>query len=179
MEIRVDKLQERPFRLVFEEPLENWPQLAGEDLTGGVAFTGPLAGELLVRRSGAVVEVEGSVTCTVDLVCGRCLHPVSQRLVVPVALAFERQAADVEEPAERELNEDDLGLIPFVGEVLDLRDTVEQEVLLAVPLHPLCSDDCAGLCPVCGGERNQRNCDCAPPVFHGGFAALKGLKQEK
>lgn len=176
MEIRVDKLLERPFSLVFEQPLENWPLLAGQDLAGGVSFTGPLAGELLVRRSGNVIEVEGTVTCTVDLACGRCLQPVSQRLVVPLTLTFERHAAAVEELAERELSEDDLGLIPFAGDVLDLRDTLEQEVLLAVPLHPLCSDDCAGLCPVCGGERNKQSCNCAPPVFCGGFAALKGLK---
>jgi uncharacterized protein len=96
-----------------------------------------------------------------------------------VELSFERQTAVVEEAAERELSADDLGLIPFFGDLLDLREHLEQEVLLAIPQHPLCQEDCAGLCPVCGGDRNTQPCDCSPPVFHGGFAGLKGLKLDR
>jgi uncharacterized protein len=179
MEIRVDTLQESPFRLDFVEPLEKLPLLTGLVASGGAVFDGPLTGELLIRRSGNVVEVEGSLTCTVGLACSRCLQPSLQPLTLAVELSFERQLAPVEAAAELELSEADLGLIPFFGDVLDLRETLEQEVLLAIPQHPLCRDDCAGLCPVCGGDRNRQVCDCSPPVFHGGFAALKGLSLER
>lgn len=178
MEIRVDNLQESPFRLTIEEPLASLPLLSGSAAAGEAVFNGPLSGELLIRNSGSVIEVEGTLTCTVELACGRCLQPVSQQLVVPVALSFERQLTVVEDEAERELSEDDLGLVPFYGDTLNLREALEQEVLLAVPQHPLCRDDCAGLCMVCGGDRNRQACDCSPPVFHGGLAALRGLKLE-
>lgn len=178
MEIRVDNLQEGPFRLAFEEPLENLPLLTAAT-AAGLAFDGPLTGKLLVRRSGNVVEVEGELTCAVALACSRCLQPVKQRLEIPVALSFERQQTVVVDEAERELSEEDLGTIPFAGDYLDLREALEQEVLLAIPQHPLCQDDCAGLCPVCGGDRNRQPCDCTPPVFHGGFTALRGLKLER
>jgi uncharacterized protein len=177
MEIRVDHLQESPLTLTFAEPLANLPLLTEWVAAGGTGFDGPLSGELLVRRAGNVIEVEGTLTCAVGLACSRCLQPVMQRLVVPVALSFERQATvAAEEEAERELSEEDLGLIPFAGDVLDLREALEQEVLLGIPQHPLCRDDCAGLCLVCGGDRNRQACDCTPPVFHGGFTALKSLK---
>ena len=179
MEIRVDNLHESPFRLAFEEPLENLPLLAEAVAAEGLVFEWPLVGTLEVRRSGNVLEVEGTLGCTVSLPCSRCLQPVGQRLSIPVALSFERQQAAVAEETDRELTEDDLGLIPFSGDTLDLREALEQEVLLAIPQHPLCRDDCAGLCPVCGGDRNRHSCDCTPPVFHGGFAALKGLKLER
>ena len=178
MEIRVDNLQENPLRLAFEEPLENLPLLA-EAMAAGLVFDGPLAGKLLVRRAGDVVEVEGELACTVALACSRCLQPLRQRLEIPVALSFERQQTVAADEAERELSEEDLGMIPFSGDYLDLREALEQEVLLAIPQHPLCQDDCAGLCPVCGGDRNRQACDCTPPVFHGGFAALKGLRLER
>ena len=179
MEIRVDNLQESPLRLAFEEPLASLPLLTETAEAGEVVFDGPLSGELLVRRSGHLVEVEGTLTCSIGQACSRCLQPVTQRLVLPVALSFERQLTAVEDEAERELSEADLGLIPFFGDTLDLRESLEQELLLGIPQHPLCRDDCAGLCPVCGADRNRITCDCPPPVFHGGFAALKGLKVER
>lgn len=179
MEIRVDNLKESPLRLVFEEPLASLPLLAEPVAAGELAVDGALSGELLVRKSGNVVEVEGTLTCTVSQPCSRCLQPVSQHLVVPVALSFERQLSAIEDEVERELSEEDLGLVPFSGDTLDLREALEQELLLGVPQQPLCRDDCAGLCPVCGADRNSRACECPPPVFHGGFAALKGLKVER
>jgi len=178
MQIRVDNLQESPFRLAFEESLENLPLLT-EATTSALAFDGALSGDLLVRRSGNVVEVEGVLACTVALACSRCLQPLKQRLEISVALSFERLQTVAVDEAERELSEEDLGMIPFSGDYLDLREALEQEVLLAVPQHPLCQKNCAGLCPVCGGDRNRQPCDCTPPVFHGGFAALKGFKLER
>lgn len=179
MEIRVDKLQESPLRLVFEEPLENLTLLAETVAAEGLAIEGPLTGELLVRRAGNVVEVEGALACTVTLGCSRCLQPLTQRLSIPVALSFERLQTVDDAESDRELSEEDLGLIPFAGDFLDLREVLQQEVLMAIPQHPLCRDDCAGLCPVCGGDRNRQPCHCTPPVFHGGFAALEGLKLKR
>jgi len=179
MEIRVDNLQESPFRLAFEEPLANLPLLTEAAVAGDVSFDSPLSGDLLIRKSGNMLEVEGTLTCTVGQACSRCLQPVAQQLNLPVTLSFERQLAAVPDESERELSEEDLGLVPFFGDTLDLREALEQELLLGLPQHPLCRDDCAGLCPVCGADRNRQPCDCPPPVFHGGFAALKGLKVER
>lgn len=177
MEIRIDSLKERPRKLVIEEPVESFPELCELAAQEKVTFRGKVNAELTAVLVGALVEVEGSLSCSMALPCSRCLCPVEQRLEVPVALTFSRletRAADAGE--EHELTEDEVGLITFEGESIDLRLQLEQELIMALPQHPLCRDDCAGLCPVCGAELNGDGCGCAPPVFHAGLAALRNFK---
>lgn len=177
MEIRIDNLKTKPRKLAFAEPFEAFPALRELVERDELAFRGEISADLVATLAGTLVEVEGKLACTVILPCSRCLQPVAQRLDLQVALSFSRQVPSVDESAaERELNEEEVGLIPFEGDAIDLRSSLEQELLMALPQHPLCSDACAGLCPECGADLNQRRCACTPPVFHGGFAALKKFK---
>jgi uncharacterized protein len=180
MEICIDSLKIRPRKLVFDEPLENFPVLRELAEKGELTLLGSIGAELVVTLVGTLVEVEGKLFCRVVFPCSRCLTPVEQQLDLTVALSFSRQAATpTEASGELELTEDQVGLIPFEGDVIDLRLPLEQELLMSLPQHPLCNDNCAGLCPVCGADRNRNECNCDPPVFHGGFAALKSLKTTK
>jgi uncharacterized protein len=63
-----------------------------------------------------------------------------------------------------ELTDDDLDLYGYDGEEIDLTPLFRDQVVLAVPFAPLCSEDCKGLCPQCGADRNLETCDCKPPV---------------
>ena len=53
---------------------------------------------------------------------------------------------------------------PLAGDELDLEPLARDAVLLELPLAPLCTEDCQGLCPTCGANRNTESCDCAPPA---------------
>lgn len=176
MEIHIDTLKERPRQLDFEDPSGNFPVLAELANQGIAEFHGLVTARLTATLVDDLVEVDGMVNCTVVQPCSRCLQSVEQALALKVELSFIRQQPGEEEAAERELSEADVGLIAFDGECIDLRSALEQEMLMALPQHPLCRDDCAGLCPVCGGDLNQERCDCSPPVFHGGLAVLKNFK---
>jgi len=180
MEIRIDSLKVRPRKLAFEEPVEKFPVLRELVERGEVGFPGDISAELVVTLVGTLVEVEGSLACTVVLSCSRCLHPVEQRLDLQIALSFSRQVVPEAGTGEdRELTEEEIGLIPFEGDTIDLRSYLGQELLMGLPQHPLCANHCAGLCPVCGSDLNRNRCDCIPPVFHGGLGALKGFKVAK
>ena len=67
-------------------------------------------------------------------------------------------------------------------EELDVSNDFREEVLLALPVNLLCSDDCAGLCPQCGADRNEVECGCEPPEIavpepeDNPWAALDDLK---
>jgi uncharacterized protein len=91
--------------------------------------------------------------------------------------AAEAAAASVADDAEMgaELAEDDLDLYTYEGEEVDLSPLFREQVVLAVPFAPLCSEDCKGLCPQCGADRNLERCDCKPPVDPR-WAALQTLK---
>jgi uncharacterized protein len=180
MQIRIETLKNRPCKLKVEEPLEAFPILHDLAVQGELAVQGPIRAELVAMQVNDLVEVEGSLSGTIVLSCSRCLQPVTQQFEIPVALTFTRApAGTTAEGDELELSEDTIGLIPFEGEDIDLRVSLEQELLMALPQHPLCASDCAGLCPVCGADLNRHRCACTPPVFHGGLAALKGFKVAK
>jgi uncharacterized protein len=79
--------------------------------------------------------------------------------------------------AETELSESDLGVLEVQGDSFDSRPLVLEQVALGVPMKPLCREDCRGLCPVCGVDRNESSCDCAAQTTDprwAGLAALKG-----
>lgn len=74
-----------------------------------------------------------------------------------------------------ELATDDLDVFPYGGDVIDLEPLIREQFVLAVPFAPLCKDDCLGLCPQCGVDRNVTACVCEKPIDPR-FAALQGLK---
>ena len=131
-------------RLRFAAPA---PVGLGLDLIGV-----PAGAELdLDLRLEAVMEgvlVSGSVEAPLVGECGRCLDPVEQTLEVSVQQLYSYDDADVEADED-----DDTGRLE--GDLIDFEPAVRDAVVLALPLSPLCSDDCAGLCPGCGGRWDE------------------------
>jgi len=82
-------------------------------------------------------------------------------------------APDADEGAE--VAAEDLDLFAYDGEKIDLEPLLREQFVLAVPYAPLCSEDCKGLCPQCGIDRNTSSCNCEKPIDPR-LAALKGLK---
>ena len=77
-----------------------------------------------------------------------------------------------------ELSPDELGLSIYDGVVIELRETLHEQVMLALPAHPLCCPECKGLCPHCGADLNVTPCDCKTESFNSKFAALKNFKAD-
>ena len=105
--------------------------------------------------------VAGRVTARLELVCSRCLEPFE----VPVDAAFDLRYVPQAENAgegEQEIGEDDLATAFYREGMLDLIDLMREQFVLALPMKPLCGEDCRGLCPVCGTNLNKGQCDCAP-----------------
>jgi uncharacterized protein len=138
--------------------LTAWPQISGK-----------------ASRSGHQVRLRGRITARAEVDCDRCLKAVD----VPVETSFDVTyvpAADYgAEPEAAELQEEDLSLSVFDGETIDVDDLVREQVLLALPTRALCGEDCKGLCPVCGADRNQDGCNCASTEVDPRWAALKNL----
>jgi uncharacterized protein len=78
--------------------------------------------------------------------------------------------------AEIELTTDDVGFIFFQGEVIDTHQAIQEEVLAAVPLKPLCNSTCMGLCRRCGADLNEGPCGCEKDDIDLRLAILKNLR---
>ena len=118
---------------------------------------------LTARHDG--IDVDGTISADWDTVCRRCLVDVSGTAVGAVDELYQIEPLD----PDAYLIED--------GQ-LDLAPLVRETVLLELDNERLCRDDCAGLCPVCGVDRNTTDCACDSTVTDQRWAALEGFVPE-
>lgn len=140
-------------------------------------LTGPLVLEGDFIRTDNNLEVQARVEAAVHLVCGRCLRDLERPIATPIRLFCEKQGKRQQRQQRREkekTDRDEEGLMVYDGHTLDLRDEIRQVVLLEVPGHPLCREDCEGLCPRCGKDRNLDDCGCERREPSGPWSALRG-----
>lgn len=148
-------------------------QIPGDDPMwegSGVTLASPLDVDLTARQVGDGVFVRGRLRTTVRQACRRCLSTVDQPVDDVVDMLFDTLGED-EEEAEGEVYP-----LPARGDQLDLRDAVREQLLLRAPEFVLCREECRGLCPQCGTDLNQGECDCAPEKAESPWDALKNVK---
>ncbi len=128
------------------------------------------------------VFANGTFNGFLTVACSRCVEPVRLDLAEQLRVTFMPKSEmpadddDAEEGEEgAEVASEDLDLFPYDGEVVDLEPLLREQFVLAVPYAPLCREDCKGLCPQCGIDRNAASCSCEKPGDPR-LAALKGLK---
>jgi DUF177 domain-containing protein len=132
-------------------------------------------GHLFLQRTSQGIEVMGSIRATVALPCARCL----KECIVPIVSEFkeyfilQRYAPDEQ---DKELVHDDLDISFLPEEGIELRDIVEEQIWLDIPMKPLCHDSCKGLCTICGADLNSGECGCDRHDIDPRFTALKGFK---
>lgn len=149
--------------------------LAGTD---GVRFLDPIRFHLRFQRSGRLVEVDGSFEAILEMSCARCLEVYTRPLSEGFTLTFTPQS-DEDSPEERQLESDDLGLVSYQEERLDLTEPLQDQLLVAVPIRALCHDACRGLCPICGADLNQNPCGCEKKPFNNKFSVLSQIKPKQ
>jgi len=118
--------------------------------------------------------VTGRVTTALELSCGRCLEPFT----VPVDASFDLRyvpSADNTGEDDREVGEDDLTTAYYREGMLDVEELLREQFVLALPMKPLCREDCRGLCVSCGTNLNRETCDCTPAWEDPRLTALKSL----
>jgi len=170
MRIELDKLEEHGGRF---ERLYDTNELPLDDPEVRLVEPAEVSGR--VRREGTEVALSGQLQAKLEVVCGRCLQPVE----LPISADFsERFVRDVSWAAEEqhELQPEDLNVSVFDGEGLELDDLVREELLLAVPVNVLCREDCKGLCPSCGIDRNLSKCQCEAEEVDSRWQKLKELQ---
>ncbi len=140
-----------------------------------VSLTAPAAVNGKVRLSGNQVFVNGHVEARAQVECDRCLKPVELPVNADFTLEY---ISDLDYQTARavELTEDEMSVSVFDGEAIDVDEIVKEQILLAVPTRMLCREDCKGICPECGTDRNTGECNCVTKEIDPRWAVLKNLK---
>lgn len=151
-----------------------------EDLAGGLRCVERIAGEATFTNTGSNIVARGSFRTVVELECGRCLSRYRVDLQIPIQeeLPLAGHAPAAEDEDEDELPEEETEPL-FEHNVFDLRELLRQLLLVAIPIGPLCSEACQGLCPQCGKNLNEGPCDCTLDEVTSPFSALGALLDDE
>lgn len=182
LRVNVDRIPDEGLAIQAMEPTDRFPALKDVVLKGEADFDPFIKMEIRLRRAGEFVEAFGRLETTVRLSCSRCLVGFSQPLTVPFEATY-CEATRIRETFEKEgeiqLTADAVELFPIRGRELDLLEAIQEQVLLALPMRPLCREDCKGLCPRCGEDLNKGSCGCGDIAADPRLAMLAQLKLEK
>jgi len=139
----------------------------------------PLIWNATAERAGEEIRIVGSLQTTMELACSRCLEPAGCPISKSFDLFFrQRDEHMFDEDDEIELDEEDTRTAFFTGTQLMLGDILREQVLLALPMKPLCRVDCKGLCPVCGTNLNVNACNCPDERFSPHMDKLLEIKRK-
>jgi len=139
----------------------------------GLTFAERPVAELVAALTGERgAHVRGSLTAPLVLECRRCLEAIRRTTELPLDLLFDREVDPVSAESE---------IYPLEGEatVLDLGPVLREQLLLAVPDYPVCREDCEGLCPKCGTNLNEDECDCVLTEPDPRWDVLRKLKESE
>lgn len=116
-----------------------------------ISFSRPVEVRGTLTSTGELIMLKGTLSAGYTARCSRCLADVHECLSVEFTEEFAR-AADEDHP-DRYL---------YSGEKLDLGQMAGDLISLNTPMRHLCAEDCRGLCPACGADRNHQDCGCVP-----------------
>lgn len=180
--IRIDDIKEKGLHLESSEGVEVYPGLQRLVEENELLLVGTVSVRVQAFQVSGMVEISGQVEALVRLGCGRCLKEFDLPLKNEFFLTFVRELPEVtdkESEEGAELSAEDMGLILFEGDELDLSEAIEEQIIMGLPLRPLCDEQCKGLCAQCGADLNEGECGCSRQGFNIKFAALKDFKAKK
>jgi uncharacterized protein len=128
----------------------------------------------VAKADADAFTVTGRATTRLELTCSRCVEPFD----IPIEASFELRYVPQSEntgDGEHEIGEDDLVTAYYRDGMLDIIELLREQFQLALPMKPLCSDACRGLCAQCGVNLNRTECGCAPAWDDPRLAPLKSL----
>jgi uncharacterized protein len=143
----------------------------------GDTFTvkAPVTLGLDVHKDGDRFRLVGRVQTTLAQPCSRCLEMFEWPVDATFDLRYQPRST-APAGAEREVDEDDFSTAFYDDDVIDLGQLMREQFYLLLPMKPLCSEGCRGLCPQCGTNLNLGTCGCVQRDDDPRFAALRALR---
>ncbi|MEE8419657.1 MAG: DUF177 domain-containing protein [Dehalococcoidales bacterium] len=147
------------------------------DVNGIIEMDGydsTVRGEVQLMHTDRSILVKGEINAASEINCGRCLSPFKEEVTLHIEEEYFPSSDIINGTLLPEPDEPGVFTIDENG-IMDLTEAIRQYTVLVSPMKPLCSEDCAGLCPVCGTNLNQASCGCTRQPADGPWAKLSEL----
>ena len=131
----------------------------------------------LLNHSLGEIRIQGDLNVMVEAACDRCLEVVRLPIENHFDLAY-MPSSEAGSGGQDEIDEAAVEVGYYEGGGLALEDVLREVVLLALPMQLVCSEVCRGICPVCGQNRNQRECGCHEETHDDRWSKLKSIRAE-
>jgi uncharacterized protein len=119
----------------------------------------PVQAKLKIQKVGAEVVVNGNIMADIQLQCSRCLKDFKRDFSFPFEVVF-HPVEQLEGEEHREIKAEELNMGFYSKDELDLTDLIKEQIMLNLPMKPLCNILCKGICPQCGADLSAGDCGC-------------------
>ncbi len=170
------KLDLKPLQRHLQDSLTFHFTIPGDDRVlseMGGSFADRIVVDLTVQTSALDYIANGKLNTRLQIGCSRCLG----ELFIPVKTDVSFIIIEGEQGIEARTDREEDVVISQHGEV-DIEDLIYGLILAEIPLNPLCSEACRGLCPVCGQDLNQGSCTCSREDHDPRWDKLKQIKEQ-
>lgn len=178
MKIPVDDIPQSPREVSFSERVEELNEIYAKGGARDFRFPPSLHVALVYYRSGTELFFHGRFEGSIAASCSRCLKDFSFQMDRQFEFVLMPDPVPSARGAE-ELSRADLGLSFYSTEEIDLSALIKEQVMLALPTRPLCSEDCRGLCGSCGADLNREACACSATLGDPRMAVFRTLKVDR
>jgi uncharacterized protein len=145
----------------------------GDRLSQATPLQAEGSAELLPHTLGEI-RIRGRLAVTMRCDCNRCLEPAQFPIDSSFDLFYRPEVTGDEE--EVEIDEGEAEIAFYEGGGIDVKDVLREQILLSMPMQRVCREDCQGICPMCGQNRNLINCGCEPRLVDDRWSALKKVQ---
>jgi len=149
MKIALADIPEEGLDLEFEQTIEPGP----------FKPLAPVKVALHVDKFGHEVFVRGTVHSLLELECSRCLKVFPYETDLDVDVVY-HPLEELRDEERHEIKDDELDTDFYKGDELDIDELVKEQVILSIPIKPLCSETCRGICASCGTDLSTDTCTC-------------------
>jgi uncharacterized protein len=130
-----------------------------------------IRGTVTLTRTNRGILVQGKIQTEVSTECSRCLNFFDCHLTINIEEEY-FPIIDVNSGSALEIPDEPDSFRIDEHHILDLKEVIRQNALLAIPMKPLCSEDCPGICQNCGKDLTKGNCDCSKDKFDSRWSKL-------
>lgn len=180
MKLTVWEIPEEGLEVTMEKD-SGWMKSYHEEWPSIYTFHSGIKGKLKLTRLGNKVKVEGSFETELELECSKCMD----KFLLPLRKNFISEFYPLEDFVWRssepvELRKHEMEMEFYTKGIIDIEEILSTNIILNIPMYPVCSETCKGICPNCGRNLNREKCTCSggERIRDERWSPLAGLKDK-